>query len=190
VNHDPQNRAGFLVAQRAYLLGDDFDSIDRQTSTQAFQCRRRGETVEDRFILFFKLEFRVGNAVKQLSVICKEQQTRCLPIEPPDRNDAFGDIHQFNYRSAPALVRRCRDVARRLIKHDIAAAFPLDDVAVNSNQLALGVDLHPKLLNDVAINADASIDNHLLGFSSRRQPIRRNHTLKTFHNELRDSLIG
>jgi hypothetical protein len=190
VNHDPQNRARLFVAQRANLLGDDFDPIDRQTSAQPFQRRRWRESVEDRFVLFFKFELRMSDAIEQFSVVRKKQQARRFAIEPADRNDAFRDVNELYHGAASALVRRRGDVAGRFIQHDIAAALPLDDVAVNPHHLTLGIDLHPQLLNDVAINADASIDNHLLGFSSRRQPIRRNHTLKTFQDELRDSLIG
>ena len=184
MDDDSQNRTRLFVAQRPNLFRDHFHPIDRQTPAHAFQRLRRREAIEDRLILFFQLELWVRDAIQQFSVVGQEQESRGLTIEPTNRHDALRNVDEFENGTTATFVRGGRDVACGFVEHDVAAALPLDHVTVNSNHLTLGIDSHPKFLDDIAINADASIDNHLLSFSSRRQPIRRNHTLKTFQNEL------
>jgi hypothetical protein len=143
VNHNPQDRPRFFVAQGANLFGDDLYSVDGDSLAQAFQRRGRREAVEDRFILFFQFEFRMGDAVEQFPIIGQKEQSGCLAIEPADRNDALGDVYQFEHGVTAALVRRGRDVTGRLVEHQVTTALPFDHITIDPDHLTLGVDSHP-----------------------------------------------
>jgi len=177
---DTKDRARFFVAQRSNLGNLDFDSVNRDSAPQPFECGGRRKAVERRFVLFFQLKFGVCDAIEQFTVVGQQEQAGRLSIEPADRNDTFRHIDQIEHRAAAAFIGGRRDVAGRFVEHQVATPFPFHDLTVDPDRLPAGVDAEPHFLHDLPVNADAPVGDHLLRFAPRRQAIRRNDVLKTF----------
>ncbi len=109
----------------------------------------------------------MGNSIEEFTVVCQQQQTRRLAVEPTDRHHSFGHVDKIEHRSSPALIGRCRDVTGRLVQHDVPAPLPMDRRTVNPNLLARRVNPDAQFAHNRPVDAHATFNDHLFGASAR-----------------------
>lgn len=143
VNDDAQQRTSRFASERAHLLRDDLFAVDNNSRAQAFQYLRWREAVQQDFILFFKLKPRMRDAVEQVAVIGEQQQAGRLPVQSTDWDHTLRDIDQIENRAAATLVAGGRDIAGRLVQHQIAPPLIFEQIAIHSDLLTLRVDSRP-----------------------------------------------
>lgn len=119
----------------------------------------------------------MSDTKQQLAVIGQQQETRGLAVEPADGNDTLGHLDQIEHRPAPALVGRRRDVARGLVKDDVASSLPTDKLAIDVDLLLGRIDAHAKLAHDLTVDADTPLFDQSLSLATRRESVRRDDPL-------------
>lgn len=181
VDDDAHNGAVFNVANRSHHLRLRALAIDDDAATKPLQRRRRGMPIQQRLVLFVDHVARVHHAVSDKAVICEQQETFGLAIQPTYRHDALAGLHEIHDRIAPALIGGGRDITARLVQQDVAVSLRRDDFPVDFNLLRRGINPRAELSDHLSIDADAPLNNERLGFSSRCNAGSRNDTLQSFH---------
>jgi hypothetical protein len=165
VQNDFHHRAIFDVAQRTHQARSRAFAINREPSPNAFQGFRWRVPIEQRFILLLDLEPRMHHPVRDLAVVCQQQQPLRLPVEASDWHDSLINGHKVHNGVPAALVGHRRDIPAWLVQQDVAQSRAGNQLAVHLDLLPLGVHLGAELRHDVTINPHAALDDHLLGTS-------------------------
>ena len=129
------------------------------------------------------LEVRLGcgDARGPRTVVRQEQQAFACLVETADgRNPRqCGAFEQCIDRVAAALVGRRRDVAARLVQHEIDALGCADFATIERDAVALGVDRPLRIANDPAVDRDAALARVERGLRARARAELRQRARKT-----------
>jgi hypothetical protein len=166
VQDNPHNRALFDVANRANDARFCSLTVDRDAASDALQRVCWWVPIQQNLILLVDLEARVHDAVRHLTVVSQQQQPLRLAVEPPNGYDTLIDRDEVHHRVAPAFIGHRRDVAARLVQHNVAQARSRDELSVHLDLLSFGVDLGAELRDDLPIDTHPSLNDHLLGTPS------------------------
>ena len=122
-------------------------------------------------------------AVRKLTVIHEQQQTARIVVEASNRNNARQILGQ-QLRDSPSALRiaHCRNDAGGFVKREIGSLRRNRNApAVNGHNVVFR-NRRPELHNCIAVDGDASGDDQLFGFATRRDSGLREESLQTHHS--------
>jgi hypothetical protein len=166
--HDLQHRGVAPVADGPHPLGADFplgqpDPLDELVEGFPF-----GIAGDEGAIDLLHAELRVGQPVRQLPVVREDHEPRAVLVESAHGVDTLGDLgEEVHHPGTAGGVVVGRDDPLRLVDREVNAALGLDPLAVELDLLTCRIDLGPHLADDLAVDADAALEDQLLAGTSR-----------------------
>lgn len=117
-------------------------------------------------ILLLQPEFGMHYPIGELAVVREQEQPLGVAIEPADRVEPLGRLHQLHDRRAVAVIAGCRYESTGLIEHHIAAALRTHHLAIDSDLVIDRIGFGSELRHGRAVHGNAARDDHLLGDAS------------------------
>jgi hypothetical protein len=146
-----------LAVLKEYAL---FKHLDRPFIKHALDLRQIG---------LWKFMFRVRDQVREVPVVCHEQQSLGIVVQPADGVDAGLDaFEQVLHRGSSFGIRHGRDIARGLVQHDVGPRlFGIDELAVDLNMVIVRIGLGPELGHHLAVDAHPPFNDKLFRGAAR-----------------------
>lgn len=122
---------------------------------------------------------RIGQSLRQLSVVCQDQQSAGIQVQPPYRRDKLPGIAQqvVNGRATLRIVVSGQ-ITLRLVQQQVGSLGGLKRFTVQRNLVP--VEVHPMIgiLDDHPIDGYSPGVNPASRFCSRTRPGLRQYTLQ------------
>jgi hypothetical protein len=108
--------------------------------------------IEQNLVLLFEFVAWMRNPVCQFTIVRKQKQTRCRPVEPSDWNYAFRYVNEVKNGTPATLILRRRNVAWGFVQQNISLAFVAHRFTVNLDPLLLRIHPEAKRAHDLAVD--------------------------------------
>jgi len=126
-------------------------------------------------------EPRVGQPVREFTVVGQEHQPGALLVEPADRVNPLGDLGEdVDDQGLARRVAVGRDVAFGLVDGVVNVSFGVDLLAVERDLLAARVDAGAEFADDLVVDRDPALEDEFLARPPRADAGVGQDLLKTF----------
>lgn len=184
VNGDREDNAVRRFAEQAHLFRHDPPPVDDDPVPDPRELRGGRPRVRQDVILLGQPVPRMHDPVGDIAVIGEEQQTLGLAVEPTDREDALGDVHEVHHGPATALIAHRRDVAGRLVQDQVAQRLRRQELPIDADLVVNRIGLRPQLGHDLAVDRNSPFPDQPLGRAARSDSSRGEDALQSFQAEL------
>jgi hypothetical protein len=138
----------------------------------------RGQDV----ILLFEPETRMHNPVGQLAVVREQEEPFGFTIEPANRVEPFARVDQIHHRASVAFVAGGGNEAAGLVEHDVATLLRTDHLAVDANDVGIGVRPGTEFGNRFAVDRNATGQDHFFRHAAGCDASCGKNALQALHN--------
>ena len=122
----------------------------------------------------------VGQFVGQFAIVGQEHEADAHLVEPTHGINPLSDLgHQVKDTRASRWVVVRGDIALRLVNREVDQALPLDLLTVHGDRDLGQINLGAKFTDDLAADADATLEDHLLAGATGADPGMRQDFLKS-----------
>ena len=135
-------------------------------------------------VLLLESEARVHDPVRHVAVVREEEKPLGVSVQPSDRVDPLGEVHQLHHGPAASLVAHRRDVAAGLVDHQVAERLGPEESAVDPDLGKDWIDLCPELRHDHTVHHDPTLADQVFGGAARGDAAGGKHALEAFHGDL------
>lgn len=115
----------------------------------------------------------------QIAVIDEEEETRGISIQSSNGYDVLRNLDEIEHRLTSVFIGGRRDVTHRFVQHDVSPRLRAEQLSVDTDFLALWIDLAPEFAHDDAIDGHPTRQNQLFGFPPRCDTVRGKNTLQS-----------
>jgi hypothetical protein len=126
---------------------------------------------------------RVAQLERQVAVVGQQQQAFAVQVQPAHGVEAYWPLEQRLQPWTAARVVEDRQHAGRLIEHEIGTTgleLGLEQVAVDTNLIALRIDLDPQHVDHLAVDRHPAGLDHLVTGAPRGDPRVGHHLVQSF----------
>ena len=101
------------------------------------------------------------------AVVGKDQQALDVHVEPPYRKEPRVGSKELRHHGAAVGVAACGQIAARLVEQDVLLRLGRRQrTAIDGDLIAIGIGNGPRLVDDVAVEGDASIEDEAISSPS------------------------
>jgi hypothetical protein len=164
-----QPRVHFFLPDFFHLRGRGLAVLKKHSLFKHLDRTFIKHTLDLRQIGLWKFMFRVRDQVREVPVVCHEQQPLGIVVQPADGIDAgLYAFKQVLHRGSSFGIRHGRDIARGLVQHDVGPRlFGINELAVDLYMVIVRVGLGPKLSHHLAINAHPALNDEIFRGAAR-----------------------
>jgi hypothetical protein len=145
-------------------------SVDLNPGTNATQDLFQGSRRRKNLVLLRQSVSGVHDSVRDLAIIRKQQQSFCVPIQPPNREQPGICRQELHHGSPVTFIARRRDKAGRLVHHNVSKLLLANWLPVDTNICLYWINSGTEFGHGLAINSDATRANEILSFPSGGDP--------------------